>query len=225
MSKRLLAALTLEFAVCTSAHSAQSDAAKVFDEVQTGIASYYNSRFEGRRTANGDTFRQNAYTAAHPSLPFGTLVRVTNLAKGHFVDVRITDRLPSRRAIIDLTRKAAGQLNMLQAGRVRVIGVSTAERLSGALAHVPTWKEQGANAVVSNWYGMVGAPGINASQVAYWDGVFSALVNTEVWRDDLKKNLRDSHYMNGHDVRKFWDTQYGEWKEILTELGLAKQVD
>lgn len=120
MSKRLLAALTLGFAVCTSAQSAQSDAAKVFDEVQTGIASYYSSRFEGRRTANGDTFRQNAYTAAHPSLPFGTLVRVTNLAKGYFVDVRITDRLPSRRAIIDLTRKAAEQLNMLQAGRVQV---------------------------------------------------------------------------------------------------------
>jgi rare lipoprotein A len=120
MSKRLAAALTLGFAVCASAYAAQSDAANVLEEVQTGIASYYGSRFEGRRTASGDTFRHDALTAAHPTLPFGTVVRVTNLAKGRFVDVRITDRLPSRRAIIDLTRKAAGQLNMLQAGRVKV---------------------------------------------------------------------------------------------------------
>jgi rare lipoprotein A len=121
MGKTLLAALALGFAVCAPAvHAASPTAGSVLAEAQTGAASYYSNRFEGRRTASGDTFRHDALTAAHPNLPFGTIVRVTNLAKGHFVDVRITDRLPSKRAIIDLTRKAAAQLNMLQAGRVQV---------------------------------------------------------------------------------------------------------
>jgi rare lipoprotein A len=121
MGKTLFAALALVAAACAPAVSAAPPVSdSVVSEVQTGTATYYSSRFEGRRTAAGDTFRNDALTAAHPDLPFGTIVRVTNLAKGHFVDVRITDRLPSKRAIIDLTRKAASQLNMLQAGRVKV---------------------------------------------------------------------------------------------------------
>jgi len=103
-----------------SVHAASPTADSVVGGTETGIASYYSRRFEGRRTASGDTFRHDALTAAHPHLPFGTIVRVTNTAKGHFVDVRITDRLSSRRTIIDLTRKAAAHLNMLQAGRVQV---------------------------------------------------------------------------------------------------------
>lgn len=88
--------------------------------VQTGSATYYSKRFEGRRTASGETFRNDALTAAHPSLPFGTTVMVTCLERGRSVVVRITDRLPSKRAIIDLTQKAAAQLDMLSAGRTRV---------------------------------------------------------------------------------------------------------
>jgi rare lipoprotein A len=86
---------------------------------QTGMASYYSGRFEGRRTASGEVFRNDALTAAHPTYPFGTLVRVTT-GRGDFVDVRITDRLPSRHAIIDLTQRAAAKLDMLRAGRKRV---------------------------------------------------------------------------------------------------------
>ena len=121
MAKSLFAALAAVSALSVSAaQAAQPVSDSIVDEVQTGVATYYSSRFEGRRTAAGDTFRQDALTAAHPNLPFGTIVRVTNLAKGHFVDVRITDRLPSKRAIIDLTQKAAAQINMLQAGRAKV---------------------------------------------------------------------------------------------------------
>jgi rare lipoprotein A len=121
MAKSLFAALAAVSALCAfPAHAASSGADAVVDEIQTGIASYYSRRFEGRRTASGDTFRHDALTAAHSNLPFGTIVRVTHIAKGHVVDVRITDRLPSRRAIIDLTQKAAAQLNMLRAGRAKV---------------------------------------------------------------------------------------------------------
>nr|MBF0682240.1 septal ring lytic transglycosylase RlpA family protein [Pseudomonas sp.] len=88
---------------------------------QTGKASFYARMHHGQRTANGETHDQNALVAAHRSLPFGTRVRVTNLANGKQVVVRINDRGPFRRGrIIDVSRAAAAQLNMIDAGIVRV---------------------------------------------------------------------------------------------------------
>ena len=123
MAKRLLAVLALVSAAgapAVSAAQSQSQPQSFVDEMQTGFASYYSRKFEGRRTASGDTFRHDALTAAHPTYPFGTVVRVTTLDRGRSVIVRITDRLPSKQAIIDLTHKAASQLNMISAGKLRV---------------------------------------------------------------------------------------------------------
>lgn len=70
-------------------------------------ASYYHDRFNGRRTASGTRFSNNAYTAAHKKLPFGTVVKVTNEANGKSVIVEITDRGPfSKAREIDLSRRA-----------------------------------------------------------------------------------------------------------------------
>jgi rare lipoprotein A len=107
------------------AHAAHSTEAPVGQQHQAGFATYYASQFEGRRTASGTTFRHAALIAAHPSLPFGTLARVTNLVKGDSVIVRITDRGPasgprSKGVIIDLSQEAAKRLNMMGRGRVRV---------------------------------------------------------------------------------------------------------
>ena len=93
---------------------------------ERGHASYYSKRFEGRRTASGRIFRNKELIAAHHSLPFGTLVRVTNLDRGSTVNVRIADRgaFAKPRAgavIIDLSRAAAEQLRMLGAGKARVL--------------------------------------------------------------------------------------------------------
>ena len=81
---------------------------------EKGFATYYASRFEGRRTASGATFRNDALVAAHPTLPFGTLARVTNLGDGRSVTVRIVDRGPGagalqRGVIVDLSQQAATQ--------------------------------------------------------------------------------------------------------------------
>ena len=84
---------------------------------QRGQASYYGAKYHGRPTASGETFNQNALTAAHPSLPFGTTVRVKNVANGRTVSVRINDRGPFVGGrIIDLSRAAASQLGMVQSG-------------------------------------------------------------------------------------------------------------
>lgn len=88
------------------------------DEIyETGIASYYGSKFHGRGTASGERYDKNAFTAAHKTLPFGTIVRVTAEWNQKTVDVRINDRGPySRGRVIDLSTAAAAELGMLSKG-------------------------------------------------------------------------------------------------------------
>ncbi len=83
-----------------------------------GIASWYGGAFNGRKTASGETFNMYALTACHPTLPFGTLVRVINRRNHRSVVVRITDRgdLVEQRRIIDLSYGAAEQLAMVDSG-------------------------------------------------------------------------------------------------------------
>jgi rare lipoprotein A len=88
---------------------------------QRGMASYYGSEFEGRRTASGDRYRGAQLTAAHRTLPFGTRVRVTNLANGKSVEVVINDRGPHVKGrIVDLSKRAAREIDMVRAGLARV---------------------------------------------------------------------------------------------------------
>lgn len=82
-----------------------------------GKASWYGTKHHGKPTASGERFDQNALTAAHRQLPFGTYVRVTHLGNGRQVTVRINDRGPfGKGRIIDLSRRAAEQLGMLRQG-------------------------------------------------------------------------------------------------------------
>ena len=90
-------------------------------ETFTGSASYYADRFEGRRTASGIRFRQDELWAAHRTLPFGTRLRVTNLANGKQVEVEVVDRGPFVRGrVLDLSRAAARKLGYIRAGHTRV---------------------------------------------------------------------------------------------------------
>ena len=92
-----------------------------FDYNETGIASWYGPDFHGGRTANGETFDQNALTAAHKTLPMPTLVRVTNLENGRSIEVRINDRGPFvNNRVIDLTRRGAQLLGFEGQGTAKV---------------------------------------------------------------------------------------------------------
>jgi rare lipoprotein A len=86
-----------------------------------GIASWYGRRYHGRRTASGEIFDMTSATAAHPTLPFGTRVRVTNVVNGRSVVLRINDRGPFvRHRIIDVSRRAAELLGFVHDGTARV---------------------------------------------------------------------------------------------------------
>ncbi|MFM8242549.1 MAG: septal ring lytic transglycosylase RlpA family protein [Crocinitomicaceae bacterium] len=87
------------------------------DNLEKGTASYYGKSFEGRKTASGEILRNDSLTAAHKTLKFGTIVKVTNLKNDSVVVVKINDRLPkSSTRVIDLTIGAAKQLNFIKAG-------------------------------------------------------------------------------------------------------------
>ncbi len=91
------------------------------DYDRTGTASWYGSDFHGRRTANGETYDMNALTAAHPTLPMPTIVRVTNLDNGRSVIVRVNDRGPfAEDRIIDMSRAGARELGFENKGLARV---------------------------------------------------------------------------------------------------------
>lgn len=89
--------------------------------VQYGIASFYDNKFEGRRTSNGEIFTQKKLTAASNTLPLNCWVKVTNLSNKRAVIVRITDRMhPKNRRLIDLSRAAASTLSYTGKGLTRV---------------------------------------------------------------------------------------------------------
>ena len=88
--------------------------------MQEGLVSWYGAAFHDRPTASGERFDSNGFTMAHPTLPFGTEVKVTNLRNGRSVVVRVNDRGPHvGRRIADLSRAAAAELGMLKRGVVR----------------------------------------------------------------------------------------------------------
>jgi rare lipoprotein A len=94
---------------------------KQHSKLLKGIASWYGDHFDGRKTASGETFSQDEMTACHPTLPFGTEVRVVNLRNHKSVVVRITDRAELVKGrVIDLSHAAADRLNMTKAGVARV---------------------------------------------------------------------------------------------------------
>ncbi|HFC04994.1 MAG TPA: septal ring lytic transglycosylase RlpA family protein [Rhizobiales bacterium] len=110
--KRIIAAVVIGTAVVASAQLAQSAVRKV------GVASWYKM---GKITANGERFNPNGLTAAHRYLPFGTVVRVTNLRNGRKVVVRINDRGPFvKNRIIDLAYGAARRIGLNRSGIAKV---------------------------------------------------------------------------------------------------------
>lgn len=113
-----LSSVLLLLSACSSGPISQQDAVG-FAEV--GGASYYADKYHGRTTASGEKFNQNAMTAAHKRLPFGTRVRVTNLDNGKSIVVRINDRGPFVRGrVIDLSKAAFQRIASTRVGVVDV---------------------------------------------------------------------------------------------------------
>jgi putative tricarboxylic transport membrane protein len=111
---------------------------------------------------------------------------------------------------------------LVQAGRVRIIGIASNTRLKGAAAAVPTLKDQGIDAVFDIPRGFIGPRSLSAEQVRYWDGVFARLVKSDEWKQAVEKNQWVENYLNSADLGKELRRQHGILKDVLSELGMVQ---
>jgi rare lipoprotein A len=167
-----------------------------------GLASYYAEPYHGRKTANGETFdTYNAMTAAHRTLPFNTVVRVTNKVNGKEVDVRINDRGPFIDGrVIDLSLIAARNIDMVRAGVVPV---------------ELTILKEGDNARVRSTTGVA-----YAVQV----GAFSTSQAAETLREDLEKRYREVSVQSVDSDKAVYRVRVGRESSMQSAEKLADQL-
>lgn len=120
--KRLGFLVALFFSLSTMAFRTRDNVAEGFPEIyQYGKASYYAGQFIGRKTANGEIFNVHEFTCAHKTLPFGTKLKITNLATNESIIVRVNDRGPYVKSrVVDLSLAGAKELGLLQSGIANV---------------------------------------------------------------------------------------------------------
>ncbi len=116
----------------------------------------------------------------------------------------------------------ATAMNAVRQDRLRIIGVSSEMRGEGALAKIPTWREQGLDVVFSNTRFVIGAKGLNAAQIAHWDGVFERLVQTEEWKNEVQRNDWTQDYAGSRESPRRMAAIYQQLKVALADAGLVK---
>ena len=137
----------------------------------------------------------------------GSAEAITNLLGGH----------------IDVVTTAAGNIaGHVAAGKLRVVGVAAERRFPGALADLPTWKEQGVNLVFGGWRGILAPKGLTPQQSAYWESVLKRATESPDWKADIDKNYWADDFVPGQRFRKDLDKDYADMKAVLVDIGLAK---
>lgn len=124
---------------------------------------------------------------------------------------------------VDLIASAANNVvGHVAAGKIRVIGITAPQRLGGAFAVVPTWREQGVDTVVNNWRMVAGPKGMAQPQIDYWESVLAKLVDTEEWKKDLEQNVFENIFMKSPEASRYLKSQYDEFRTVLVEVGMVK---
>ena len=124
---------------------------------------------------------------------------------------------------IDLVTTAAGNVAPhVASGKLRIVAITAPQRLPGALADVPTWKEQGVDVVFGAWRAIFAPKGLTPQQIAYWEGVLRKATQAPEWKSDIEKNHWADVFVTGARFTKELDKDYADMRAILTELGLAR---
>lgn len=125
---------------------------------------------------------------------------------------------------IDLVTMPAGTASPhVAAGTLRLVGMAARQRLGGALADVPTWKEHGVDVVFGTWRAIMGPKGFSASQTAYWETALRKVTETAEWKADLDKSFGVDDFVTGAQLIKKLARDYADTKAVLVDLGLAGQ--
>jgi len=125
---------------------------------------------------------------------------------------------------IDVVPVSAGSwVSHMKNGTVRVIAISAPQRLPGVFSDIPTWREQGANVVISNWRSIFGPKGMTADQIAWWEGAIQRFMDTPEWKTEMNTIHGMSEFMGSARLRKYMEEDYAELKAFLTEIELVKK--
>lgn len=117
---------------------------------------------------------------------------------------------------------ASNIVSHLRGGKIRVIALAAPTRSEGALAAIPTLKEQGFDVVTRQWRAFFAPKGLTPAQLFYREGTLARVVQTEQWQTYLEGVANESTYLNGKDTEKFLAAEYDELRTVLREIGLAK---
>ncbi|MBL8379444.1 MAG: tripartite tricarboxylate transporter substrate binding protein [Burkholderiales bacterium] len=114
-------------------------------------------------------------------------------------------------------------MTLHQAGKIRLIAVSSAARLGGGLSAVPTWREQGVDSVFHSSLGVLAAKGISRAQIAFWERAYRELSESEEWKRQVERNQSFPHFLGHEDTVRFYDEETRSMRTLLTAMGLARQ--
>lgn len=115
---------------------------------------------------------------------------------------------------------AAFAASLLRSKQVRVLVVAAPQRLGGVLSEVPTWREQGYDAVVTNWRAFLGPKKMTPAQVAYWESAFRRLSESEEWKKELAENFWRGEFFSGAETLKKFERDQAQLRLFYKELGL-----
>lgn len=114
-------------------------------------------------------------------------------------------------------------LPQVQAGNTRMLAIAAPQRQSGAIANVPTLREQGIDANgIANWRAVFGVKGLSPVQVAYWDSALARMAEAEDWKAQLAANNLAGHFLRSRDFARYLDLEYKNTRISMTDLGLVK---
>ena len=173
--------------------------------------------------------------ACAPALGAGAHMGAVMGLRGGGVSVKDVRFVVYKSAGEALTAAIAGEVDLvsgtvanfppqLPSGRIRIIGVTSPQRLDGVMAATPTLKEQGIDGVYTNWCSVIGPPAMARPQTAYWEGVLAKAVETDEWKRDLERNFWTANFLTGEPARRYVAQQGELFRSIFVELGLAKNT-
>lgn len=159
---------------------------------------------------------------------------VAGALKNAGVDIRKTRNVTFNSGALAITAMLGGHIDAvpvsvglwashMQTGAVRVIAVSSGERLPEFFSGIPTWREQGADSVTFNWRAMFGARGMTPAQATYWQNTFQRFVDTPDWKAEMEMRSGTTKFMGGARMKEYMEEEYPEIKAFLVDLELAKK--
>ena len=188
---------------------------------QAGIASYYADKFEGRTTANGEEYKHAKLTAAHKTLPFGTILRVKNLENGNEVTVIVNDRGPFvKDRIIDLSKSAANELGFMNQGitKVEIVSIGSSEEQRKTYSSLDRPSERDLD-LPDKYYSL----SVNEQKLKGYGvqiGSYREMVNLVQLADELQKTYNDRIFIQ---VSVIQEVKY--YKIIIGSMKDRQKVD